>query len=455
MGAKLVTWRRGDAASAEPLALPAASRSETIELAPGMPSPFLFDVPEGGRQLSLETRLYRAPLFEHPPQPTDFLLIRTHCGKWKLRRVTSTAVAGHEEPFPEGAVPAPGSPEAQELLTGRIRAHVERDLLRRARQKEQPEVSLRDLSNVFTGVGVDAIRGAINAFMTTERGDRDRAILRAGWDIDRNEMLQRFTPEMVCAFESHQATLKRMYSLGIDRADRFVNPKNSLQAAVKALQGKRDVDPAAKQAAQVVQLEVQLAPWAQTRVFLEAMNPENKAFLWLDSGKDGGGLRRRGFLFHYEKKSSKKQDKDKAGSGGPKAGQKITGTDSDLRKLRNHETHAILKGFGLTDQEIKALTRWKRIDVIRTLNAAAAADGRIAQKKWLRDARETQAQAAQNQRRAADALYARMVRACFVCRDDARVHALIPLYSRNPKTLPVLAFLCCWCESYPALSTLL
>lgn len=431
MGAKLVTWRRGDPSETSAPQLPAGERSESIELAQHQQAPFLFNIPEGGRQLALETRLYRAPLFEHPPQQTDFLLIRTHCGRWKLRRVTSTAVAGHEEPFPEGEVPAPLSappqtPSSQELVTAQIRAHVQRDMLRKVLRKEPPVASIKELAAVFSGISADYLRGAISEFAGPEGGRQgrekaDRYGLLPGWNLDPQEVQRLCTPEMVCALEALLASQRRMELFGLENPSRFINSKTALSTAVSAFRERRDEAEEARTAATAILLEMQIAPWAQTHAFLESADPQNKTFLKLEAKADANSIKSRGYIFCYVKKSAKKgQDKDRpAGPRLPAA--KITGTDADLRKLNKHQTRAFLRKFGLTDTEIDSLPRWTRVGMIRTLTAAADASGLIAEKRYLRQTRETQQQSAENQRKSADALYARMVRPQKPGRASARV----------------------------------
>ena len=46
----------------------------------------------------------------------------------------------------------------------------------------------------------------------------------------------------------------------------------------------------------------------------------------------------------------------------------VTGTDADLRKLPLKEARAILRQNGVPEEEIKRLTRWEVIDVVRTLS---------------------------------------------------------------------------------------
>jgi hypothetical protein len=58
------------------------------------------------------------------------------------------------------------------------------------------------------------------------------------------------------------------------------------------------------------------------------------------------------------------------------AGWLLTGSESDLRKLSQKDAVRILLDFGITQEQVNKVTdRWKRIDWIRRLCTAAAADG--------------------------------------------------------------------------------
>ena len=46
----------------------------------------------------------------------------------------------------------------------------------------------------------------------------------------------------------------------------------------------------------------------------------------------------------------------------------VTGTDADLRKLPLKDAKAILRKNGVPEEEIKKLSRWEVIDVVRTLS---------------------------------------------------------------------------------------
>ena len=65
----------------------------------------------------------------------------------------------------------------------------------------------------------------------------------------------------------------------------------------------------------------------------------------------------------------------------------MTGTAADLRKLTMPQAARILKNFGIEDEVILKLERWKRIGLIRELSGAATADGNATHQNMSRFAR--------------------------------------------------------------------
>jgi transcription initiation factor TFIID subunit 1 len=67
-----------------------------LPLEPTEDSPFLGEIRPGDTQSSLETNMYRAPVFAHKVATTDFLLVRSAKGKLTLRRIDSIHVVGQQ-----------------------------------------------------------------------------------------------------------------------------------------------------------------------------------------------------------------------------------------------------------------------------------------------------------------------------------------------------------------------
>ena len=53
----------------------------------------------------------------------------------------------------------------------------------------------------------------------------------------------------------------------------------------------------------------------------------------------------------------------------------VTGTDADLRRLSLKDAKTLLKKFGVQESEIKKLSRWEVIDVVRTMSTEQAKAG--------------------------------------------------------------------------------
>ena len=68
-----------------------------------------------GRQLALDTNLYRAPAHVHAVGPGDFLAVRGAAGTLALREVTGCLILGQQEPTVR--VPVPHSRDARCVLS--------------------------------------------------------------------------------------------------------------------------------------------------------------------------------------------------------------------------------------------------------------------------------------------------------------------------------------------------
>lgn len=67
-----------------------------INLEPGEKSPFLGEIQGGCSQSSIETNMYKAPIFPHKLQSTDYLLVRSPKGKLCLRRIDKICAVGQQ-----------------------------------------------------------------------------------------------------------------------------------------------------------------------------------------------------------------------------------------------------------------------------------------------------------------------------------------------------------------------
>ena len=123
--------------------------------------------------------------------------------------------------------------------------------------------------------------------------------------------------------------------------------------------------------------EVKVAPWNTTRSYLLAMKGKNwwkqkgssfstdfffpgKCLLQLTGPADPTGPAGEGFSYvRIPNKPTNKEEQEQQ----PK--RTVTGTDADLRKLPLKDARAILRKNGVPEEEIKRLSRWEVIDVVR------------------------------------------------------------------------------------------
>jgi transcription initiation factor TFIID subunit 1 len=73
-----------------------SSLGHVIVLDPADKSPFLGDKKAGCSQSSLETNMYRAPIFSHKVPSTDYLLVRSTKEKLSIRRIDRIDVVSQQ-----------------------------------------------------------------------------------------------------------------------------------------------------------------------------------------------------------------------------------------------------------------------------------------------------------------------------------------------------------------------
>lgn len=99
MGARLCTYYQKSALGDQTAAALRNGNSDlgnVLTLDPADKSPFLGDINPGCYQSSLETNMYRAPLFPHKLSSTDYLLVRSAKGTLSLRRIDKLYVVGQQ-----------------------------------------------------------------------------------------------------------------------------------------------------------------------------------------------------------------------------------------------------------------------------------------------------------------------------------------------------------------------
>jgi transcription initiation factor TFIID subunit 1 len=123
--------------------------------------------------------------------------------------------------------------------------------------------------------------------------------------------------------------------------------------------------------------EVKVAPWNTTRAYLQAMR--GRCILQLKGPADPTGC---GEGFSYVRMPNKPTQNKEEQESQPK--RTVTGTDADLRRLPLNNAKALLRKYNVPEEEIKKLSRWEVIDVVRTLSTEKAKAGEEGMDKFSR-----------------------------------------------------------------------
>ncbi|KAF2031877.1 hypothetical protein EK21DRAFT_110544 [Setomelanomma holmii] len=250
---------------------------ETSVLLPQDKSPFsLFGQVEPGQEvLTMHNAMYRAPVFKHTPEATDFLVSRSHTGvngsKYYMRNIPNLLVVGQQ--FPSVEVPGTHARKVTEASKKRLKMLAFR-LYRRGRDKgaRQPWVSNEMIKQHLPGTEIAQNRSRMREIMKYQKeiGTWEPV---PGETIPEEPILRTWIkPEDVCLIDSMHAGDKQLQDAGIK--------SNEIKDDEEEQDGEN--------------MDLKLAPWNTTKNFLNAC--AGKAMLELHGEGDptGQGL---GFSF--------------------------------------------------------------------------------------------------------------------------------------------------------------
>ncbi|CAN8290270.1 unnamed protein product [Cochlearia groenlandica] len=337
-----------------------------MTLEPGDKSPFLGEIPAGCSQSSVETNMYKAPVFPHRLQSTDYLLVRSAKGKLSLRRIDKIVVVGQQEPRME--VMSPGSKNQQTYLVNRMLVYVYREFMKRSLRHP---IAADELSFLFSNLSDTLLKRNMKVCAILKRDKNGQPCWLKKYDFQippENELKKMVAPEHVCSYESMLAGLYRLKHLGIVRF--------TLPASISTALAQLPDEAIALAAASHIERELQITPWNLSSNFVACTNQDraNIERLEITGVGDPSG---RGLGFSYVKAAPKApaapgvKKKVAAGRGAPT----VTGTDADLRRLSMEAAREVLLKFNIEDDVIAKQTRWHRIAMIRKLSSEQAAAG--------------------------------------------------------------------------------
>ncbi|EUC46395.1 hypothetical protein COCMIDRAFT_4558 [Bipolaris oryzae ATCC 44560] len=277
MGIKILNYYRRKDMEDTARPKPEDGIGETSILLPQDKSPFsLFGQVEPGQQvLTLHNAMYRAPVFKHKPEETDFLVSRSWTGvngpRYYMRTIPNLMVVGQQ--FPSVEVPGTHARKVTEASKKRLKMLAFR-LYRKGQQRgaRQPWVSNEMIKQHLPGTEIAQNRSRMREIMKYQK-DIGTWEPVPGETVPEEPILRTWIkPEDVCLIDSMHAGDKQLQDAGI-----------------KSNEIRDDDDEADNENA-----DVKLAPWNTTKNFLNAC--AGKAMLELHGEGDptGQGL---GFSF--------------------------------------------------------------------------------------------------------------------------------------------------------------
>ncbi|KAJ4310106.1 hypothetical protein N0V94_008612 [Neodidymelliopsis sp. IMI 364377] len=226
---------------------------ETSVLLPQDKSPFsLFGQVEPGQEvLTLHNAMYRAPVFKHTPESTDFLVSRTSTGvngtRYYMRNIPNLLVVGQQ--FPSVEVPGTHARKVTEASKKRLKMLSFR-MYRRGEQYNlrQPWVGNEMIKQHLPGTEIAQNRSRMREIM---KYDKDLGTWKPqeGETIPDEPTLRTWIkPEDVCLIDSMHAGDKQLQDSGIK--------SNDIRDDDEEQEGENSA--------------VKLAPWNTTKNFLNA-----------------------------------------------------------------------------------------------------------------------------------------------------------------------------------------
>lgn len=321
-------------------------------------SPFLGILHPGQSIQAVENNMYRAPIYEHLIPQTDFLVIRTR-QQYYIREIDSLYVAGQQCPLYE--VPGPNSKRANNFVRDFLQVFIYR-LFWKSRDNPR-RIKMDDIKRAFPSHSESSIRKRLKLCADFKRTGMDSNwwVIKPEFRLPTEEEIRAMvSPEQCCAYFSMVAAEQRLKDAGYGEKFLFTPAEDDDEE----MQLKMDD-------------EVKVAPWNTTRAYIQAM--KGKCLLQLTGPADPTGC---GEGFSYVRVPNKPTQSKEEQESQPK--RTVTGTDADLRRLSLNNAKALLRKFGVPEEEIKKLSRWEVIDVVRTLSTEKAKAGEEGMDKFSR-----------------------------------------------------------------------
>uniref|UniRef100_A0A914V608 Transcription initiation factor TFIID subunit 1 histone acetyltransferase domain-containing protein n=1 Tax=Plectus sambesii TaxID=2011161 RepID=A0A914V608_9BILA len=217
-------------------------------------SPFLGNLTPGTAIQSLENNLYRAPIYQHPPNRNDFLIIKNKQGYF-IRSCPTLFTLGQQCPLYE--VPSPNSKRATLFVRDFLLAFIYR--LFWASEHQPRRLKMEDIKAAFPHYAESSVRKRLKQCSDFKRlgqgPDQNYWVLRPDFRLpSKEEVLAMVTPEMCCAQYSMLAAEQRLKDAGYGEKY-FFTPENEDDSDDQV----------------TMEDEIKCAPWHTTRAYISAM----------------------------------------------------------------------------------------------------------------------------------------------------------------------------------------
>ena len=286
---------------------PRADIGETTVLLPNDTSPLtqFGEINAGEMTPAIFNSMFKAPLYEHQPKTTDFLMVRSttgvHGSKWYLRNIEHLRVVGQQ--FPSVEVPPPGGRKVTTASKNRLKMICYRLM----KKSTDHRIAVTEVTPHIADSSDMQNRQKMKDFLKFDKENKEW-VMPAGAIMPNSQTIRDYvSPEDVCLLESMQVGEQHLEDEG------FGN---------EYLEGQNE-DDEVKETGQSV--EQQLAPWRTTKNFLNAA--ANKAMLQVHGEGDPTG---RGEAFSFLKVSMK---------GGFRALGESVEDKIDAKKLKEYGGH--------------------------------------------------------------------------------------------------------------------
>ncbi|KAG3109426.1 hypothetical protein PI124_g11413 [Phytophthora idaei] len=403
---------------------PDMKMGQVITLGDHDESPFVGDIPPGRVVTSLNSKLYKVPIFPHKPtvpfaansearerNNSDIFLMCRSITKGKkgvaadksgglgvpkttvyIMELPEVFVAGQIEPQIE--VPAPNSRSANEFIRPYMSFHILR-LFKKASDGER--LKIEDIARAFPNQSGTAIRKRMKEVATFERGGND-----SGWWKKKaasqlqseEEIRASIPPESVCLYESMMSGHRRLLDIGLTKLFTPSGVNGAINHMIRRLELRKNAlstrlipanlerrarekaqaelwkkDPVVRklekdiQVARYINEQLQLTPWNLTNNYVEChLQGKGSGMLQLGGIGDPTG-RGEGFSFVRVPQSRAKK-KDGEEDAAPTAESKISAETAAVQK-------AVAAVTGTT-ADLRKLKMKEAGDVLRNLGLADA-----------------------------------------------------------------------------------